>query len=199
MLKKSIENLKEIVSLSEKEIKKNDRNVSAVLDLEDLKSLKEVLDNINENELDLTTVYLKGVYDGKEKASIDQSICKERMAEDALIENVKLKKELEKLKNMRAQILDDKQIKLNGKIEDISAMIVGAERYALGRRTYIVQWTCEFIKNNLHLITNKDKQVMIRDIENPISYGDECDKECWMQLLKKLKMEVKLYDNWSSN
>lgn len=94
LLKKSIENLKEIVSLSEEEIEKNDKNISAVLDLEDLKSLKEVLDNIKENELDLTTVYLKGVYDGKEKASIDQSICKERMAEDALIENVKLKKEL---------------------------------------------------------------------------------------------------------
>lgn len=84
------------------------------------------------------------------------------------------------------------QIKLNGKIEDISAMLVGAERYALGRRTYIVQWTCEFIKNNLHLITNKDKQVIIRDLEHPISYGDECDKKCWMQLLKILKMEVKV-------
>lgn len=83
------------------------------------------------------------------------------------------------------------QVKLNGKIEDISAMLVGAERYALGRRTYIVQWTCEFIKNNLHLITNKDKQVMIRDIENPISYGDECDKECWLQLLEILKKEEK--------
>lgn len=82
------------------------------------------------------------------------------------------------------------QIKLNGKLEDISAMIICAERYALGRRTYIVQWNCEFIKNNLHLITNKDKQVMIRDIENPISYGDECDKQCWMQLLEILKKEV---------
>ena len=83
------------------------------------------------------------------------------------------------------------KIDINGKLEDISAMIVGAERYALGRRTYIVQWTCEFIKNNLHLITNKDKQVMIRDIENPISYGDECDKECWLQLLEILKREGK--------
>lgn len=87
------------------------------------------------------------------------------------------------------------QIKLNGKIEDLSAMIVGAERYALGRKTYIVQWTYEFIKNNLHLITNKDKQVMIKDLENPISYGDECDKECWLQLLEILKKEVQLHDN----
>lgn len=84
------------------------------------------------------------------------------------------------------------KINFNGENEDISMILVGAERYALGRRTYIVQWTCEFIKNNLHLITNKDKQVIIRDLEHPISYGDKCDKECWMQLLKILKMEVKV-------
>lgn len=81
------------------------------------------------------------------------------------------------------------QTKINGETEDLSAMLIGAERYALGRKTYIVQWTCEFIGNNLHLLTEKDRQVMIRDIENPISYGDECDKECWMQLLEKLRKE----------
>ena len=48
-------------------------------------------------------------------------------------------------------------IDINGTQEDISAMLVGAERYALGRRTYIVQWTCEFISNNLHLLIEKDK------------------------------------------
>ena len=161
MLEKSIKNLMEIVSLSEDEIKKNDRNVSAILDLEDLKSLKELLDYFKENKLDLTTVYLKGVYDGKEQATADLTIAKEKLAEDTFKENIKLKKELEKLKKMKAQKLNYMQIKLNGKIEDISAMIVGAERYALGRRTYIVQWTCEFIKNNLHLLTEKDKRVMI--------------------------------------
>ena len=189
MLEKSIKNLMEIVSLSEDEIKKYDRNVSAILDLEDLKSLKELLDYFKENKLDLTTVYLKGVYDGKAQATADLTITKEKLAEDTFKENIKLKKELEKLKNMRAKILDDKRIKLNGKIDDLSAMIVGAERYALGRKTYIVQWTCEFIGSNLHLLTEKDKQVMIRDIENPISYGDECDKVCWIQLLEKLRKE----------
>ena len=80
-------------------------------------------------------------------------------------------------------------IKINGNEEDLSMILVSAERYALGRRTYIVQWTCEFITKNMHLLTEKDKQVMIRDIENPISYGDDCDKECWLALLKKLKEE----------
>ena len=81
------------------------------------------------------------------------------------------------------------KIDVNGETEDLSAMLIGAERYALGRKTYIVQWTCEFIGSNLHLLTEKDKQVMIRDIENPISYGDECDNVCWIQLLEKLRKE----------
>lgn len=78
-------------------------------------------------------------------------------------------------------------IDINGTQEDISAMLIGAERYALGRRTYIVQWTCEFIGNNLHLLTEKDKNVMIRDIEQAGYYGDECDDKCWRTLLSKLK------------
>ena len=78
-------------------------------------------------------------------------------------------------------------IEINGNKEDISAMLIGAERYALGRRTYIVQWTCEFIGNNLHLLTEKDKGVMIRDIENAMDYGDECDETCWKILLNRLK------------
>ena len=80
-------------------------------------------------------------------------------------------------------------INFNGENEDISMILVSAERYALGRRTYIVQWTCEIIRNNLHLLSAKDRQVMIRDLENPISYGDECDKVEWLKLLKILKNE----------
>ena len=54
---------------------------------------------------------------------------------------------------------------INGTKSDISAMLLSAERYALGRQTYIVDWTCEFISNNLHLILERDKKVMIRDIK----------------------------------
>lgn len=79
------------------------------------------------------------------------------------------------------------KINVNGNKDDLSMILVSAERYALGRKTYIVQWTCEFIKNNIHLLSNKDKQVMIRDIENPISYGDDCDEKEWKRLLAMLK------------
>ena len=81
------------------------------------------------------------------------------------------------------------EIKINGKLDDISAMLVCAVRYSLGRRTYIVSWTCEFIRNNLHLLTDKDKQVMIKDIkeQEKYGYGDECDKADWIKLLKTLE------------
>ena len=83
-------------------------------------------------------------------------------------------------------------IKINGKLEDISAMVLSAERYALGRRTYIVDWTCKFISNNLHLLSDKDKHVMIRDIkqQEEYGYGDECNKEDWLRLLKILEADV---------
>lgn len=83
------------------------------------------------------------------------------------------------------------QIKFNGEAEDISMILVSAERYALGRRTYIVQWTCEIIKKNMQLLSGKDKAVIIRDIETAISYGDECDKQEWMILLEMLRKEIK--------
>lgn len=83
------------------------------------------------------------------------------------------------------------QIEFNGNNEDISMMLVSAERYALGRRTYIVEWTCEIIKKNMHLLSDKDKKIMIRDLENPISYGDECDKQEWIILLEMLRKEIK--------
>ena len=82
------------------------------------------------------------------------------------------------------------QIIFKGNTEDISAMLVSAERYALGRMTYIVQWTCEIITKNLNILNKKDKQVIIRDIENAISYGDECDKICWLKLLEVLKKSL---------
>ena len=82
------------------------------------------------------------------------------------------------------------QVKINGNKDDLSMILVSAERYALGRKTYIVNWTCEFIENNLALLTDKDRQVMIRDLENPISYGDDCDENDWKRLLAKLKEKV---------
>ncbi len=82
------------------------------------------------------------------------------------------------------------QINFEGDIQDISMILVSAERYALGRQTYIVSWTCELIKKNLHLITKKDKQVMIEDIEKCKDYGNFIDELCWLKLLEILKKSL---------
>lgn len=82
------------------------------------------------------------------------------------------------------------QIKFNGKKDDLSAMLLSAERYALGRTTYMVQWTCEVIADNLDLITLKDKKVMIRDIKEASYLGWDCDVKEWNNLLKILKKRV---------
>ena len=74
------------------------------------------------------------------------------------------------------------QINFKGDIQDISMILVSAEKYALGRQTYIVSWTCELIKKNLHLITEKDKRVMIEDIEKCKDYGNLIDELCWLKL-----------------
>lgn len=82
------------------------------------------------------------------------------------------------------------QINFKGDIQDISMILVSAERYALGSQTYIVSWTCELIKKNLHLITEKDKQVMIEDIEKCKDYGNFIDELCWLKLLEILKKSL---------
>lgn len=79
------------------------------------------------------------------------------------------------------------QIKFNGSRDDLSAMLLSAERYALGRTTYMVQWTCEVIENNLDLVTLHDKKVMIRDIKQASYLGWECDIKEWNKLLKILE------------
>lgn len=85
------------------------------------------------------------------------------------------------------------KLKINGDKTDLSMIIISAARYALGRKTYIVQWTCEFIKNNINLLIEKDLYVMLHDInqqEKSYGLGDNCDIECWHSLRRKLEEEI---------
>lgn len=76
-------------------------------------------------------------------------------------------------------------------ITDYEHMLISALRYALGRRTYIIGMTAEYIENELPKLSDQCRAIMITDIERHrlFGYGDECDKEDWMQLLEKLKYE----------
>lgn len=89
-----------------------------------------------------------------------------------------------------ARIYNKDVFELMGNKVDLSMIFLSAERYALGRTTYMVQWTCEVIANNLNLVTLKDKKVMIRDIKNAGYLGWECDIKEWNKLLEKLENAV---------
>lgn len=66
-MEEDIKNLNEIIELCEAEINNNDENVTAILDLTDLKSLRNLINRNKEIEEDYTSVYLSGFYDGENK------------------------------------------------------------------------------------------------------------------------------------
>ena len=72
-------------------------------------------------------------------------------------------------------------------ISDYEHMLISALRYALGRRTYIVELTCKYRESQMPILSDRCKDVMIKDIESQKNYGDECDREDWMRLLEKLR------------
>ena len=72
-------------------------------------------------------------------------------------------------------------------ITDYEHMMISALRYAIGRRTYIVDITVNYILSELPKLSYPCKHVMIDDIEKGDRLGDECDREDWMGRLKELK------------
>lgn len=79
---------------------------------------------------------------------------------------------------------------------DMGMLCNCAVRYALGRKTYVVYAICSIIKGHLSELEDNTIEVMIKDIENPYGdYGDECDKQDWMNLLEALKKERERRDH----
>ena len=71
-------------------------------------------------------------------------------------------------------------------------MIVSSFRYALGRKTYIVSETAEWLRNNVSLISDRDKELMIKEItraEEDDRLGWDCDKQEWLKLKEVLANE----------
>lgn len=88
-MSEDIENLSEIIELCQEELNKDDENITATLDLQDLKSLRNIINDykrqleINQEhqkvngelrqkikeleDADLTTLYLNGIYDERNK------------------------------------------------------------------------------------------------------------------------------------
>ena len=60
---------------------------------------------------------------------------------------------------------------------ELQDMIISALRYAIGRRTYITEETCSFIKKHPEIVNNRVKTVMLRDLENIKYFYKESDTD----------------------
>lgn len=74
--------------------------------------------------------------------------------------------------------------------DDFQEMLVSAERYALGRMTYIVSLTVDYITPMIRNLDLKYINIMIDDItgHSDLGYGMDMDEE-WEKLLSRLRAE----------
>ncbi len=82
-----------------------------------------------------------------------------------------------------------KLLRLNDKLE---LMLIGAERYALGRRSYITSTTAQYLTGLLPDLSQNTLIVFLRDLSEALTvenrcpdyaaFGDECDRVEWMRL-----------------
>lgn len=72
---------------------------------------------------------------------------------------------------------------------DYEHIIISAERYALGRMTYIVELTVNYILKEIedNKLSDQCLAIMLSDIEKAKGYGMDYDKQQWNKLLKKIK------------
>ena len=72
---------------------------------------------------------------------------------------------------------------------DYEQIIISAERYALGRMTYIVEITVNYILQEIEddKLSDHCLDVIAEDIRSARSYGMECDKKLWLKLLDRIE------------
>ena len=83
-----------------------------------------------------------------------------------------------------------KVVKLN---DDLQEMLISSVRYALGRRTYMVEWTVQYVTPLLPDFYDKELGVMLRDVNEWLYHSaenepDDIVKE-WQRFAKQLQEE----------
>ena len=82
-----------------------------------------------------------------------------------------------------------KSVKINKKFEQL---LISAERYALGRRTYIVSETVEYISTLSPLLSDWCLDILLCDLGEAFerdALGDGCDWFDWTRLVRVLTKE----------
>lgn len=72
---------------------------------------------------------------------------------------------------------------------DYEQIVISAERYALGRKTYIVELTVNYILQEIEedKLSDSCLDVISNDIKEARDYGMECDKKQWLKLLERIE------------
>ena len=74
-------------------------------------------------------------------------------------------------------------------MSDYEHIIISAVRYALGRMTYIVELTVNYILEEIEndQLSDSCLDVIRRDIKEAQNYGMDCDKAHWIKLLNRIE------------
>ena len=74
-------------------------------------------------------------------------------------------------------------------MSDYEHIVISAVRYALGRMTYIVELTVNYILQEIEddKLSDRCLGTIRDDIKKAKDYGMECDKKCWLKLLNRIK------------
>ena len=74
-------------------------------------------------------------------------------------------------------------------MSDYEHIVISAVRYALGRCTYIVEITVNYILQEIedNKLSDRCLDVIREDISNAKDYGMDCDKKDWIKLLHKIE------------
>lgn len=81
--------------------------------------------------------------------------------------------------------------------DELGLAIICMVRYALYKRTYVVSQVIEFVRKNYAHLSENDRKVLRRELEQELSFaseindtvGDKIDDDEWRRLLSFLKKE----------
>lgn len=82
------------------------------------------------------------------------------------------------------------QLRFDPADDDFGSMVVCAVRYSLGRCTYMSKLICDYLTPRLFLLDDKAIGCMERDIRASSFYGDDCDRQVWMEFLSAVENEM---------
>lgn len=74
-------------------------------------------------------------------------------------------------------------------MSDYEHIVISAVRYALGRMTYIVEITVNYIMQQIKddKLSDQCLGIIRKDIKEAKNLGMECDREQWLKLQKRIE------------